>query len=506
VRTGKGKKSPLAAAGPAAAGVRVSLFHHSTTPPLHYSKSIRTSAAIYINLRLIPDSVAAVQESSPLTLKPTPSIQPNSSGFKQIQANPAGGYPLSVLVALACRATALAAAVGPQAEPRRTRRSSQVKAGQTISSTLTIFMVNSSLLAACRAAHSESFRGKSTQIPLDEYVTTKIGPFLSGSIKANQGNYIHSYPKLDAGSAFPVHHISSSIDSRSDLVKGFPNRPKLKPKPKVRMTIIAGLIGVNSIVLASDSQTTYGSAKLLNAKKISIVEFANSKALVAESGMADLSGRVVELFQRKAKGVSVTDSETIIQIARDAVREVRNSLIEVNSECNFSDDTWQRFFRDDNSLKLMIAFYFGGIPYIYTIDIYWCVPSRVTSHYTAIGIGDTLAYYLLNEIAEPKMPFKNTLITAIYTIEKVKSNVEGCGGVTQAGIVYNIPDSKTDPRAVIRRRKGLPLPASEAAILPQDDVARYVKRMGELDLRSSQTRNSGIRNMIRAVDREFLLE
>jgi hypothetical protein len=50
-------------------------------------------------------------------------------------------------------------------------------------------MVNSSLLAACRAAHSESFRGKSTQIPFDEYVTTKIGPFLSGSIKANQGAF-----------------------------------------------------------------------------------------------------------------------------------------------------------------------------------------------------------------------------------------------------------------------------------------------------------------------------
>ena len=47
-----------------------------------------------------------------LSLESSPSIQPNSSGFKQIQANQAGGYPLSVLVAPAWTATALAAAEG----------------------------------------------------------------------------------------------------------------------------------------------------------------------------------------------------------------------------------------------------------------------------------------------------------------------------------------------------------------------------------------------------------
>jgi hypothetical protein len=62
--------------------------------------------------------------------------------------------------------------------------------------------------------------------------------------------------------------------------------PRRKPKKGKRVTLILGIICRDAIVLAADSQTTKGSAKQLGANKISVAEFGNGKAAVAESGSA----------------------------------------------------------------------------------------------------------------------------------------------------------------------------------------------------------------------------
>lgn len=271
------------------------------------------------------------------------------------------------------------------------------------------------------------------------------------------------------------------------------------------MTIITGLIGKDAIFLASDSQTTYGNggSKTLNAKKLSVVEFQNQTALVAEAGAADPSGRAVELFQRAAKEKTVENSETIIGLAREIVRSIRNEQIEMN---NLSEDGRRRFFKEEFAFNLMIGYYFANEPYLYTIDIDWCLPHRVTSHCAEIGIGDTVARHILNEISEPGMHFKEALATSIYVIEKVKQSVDSCGGPAQAGYVYSIPDDHSNGVSRAFHRKGIALPYSQAVLVPPKEINRFVSRVAQFDLQTKEHRNGKLLELLKSADQEFMQE
>ncbi|MGA2174317.1 MAG: hypothetical protein ABSH38_04955 [Verrucomicrobiota bacterium] len=269
------------------------------------------------------------------------------------------------------------------------------------------------------------------------------------------------------------------------------------------MTIVVGLIGKESIVLASDSQSTYGVAKLLNARKIGVVAFENGTALVAQAGAAYPASRAVQLFERKAKSLRVTDSESFIKAARDSVLEVKHCLIEGQGGAAFSEDRREQFFRCDYYFKLMVAYYLNDQPFIFTIDSYDCLPVHLKSDYVAMGCGDTLAYYLLSEIVELGMPFTNCMARAIYVVEKVKQNVEGCGGSTCVGVVHNVPDSDDDYTAKVRRSKGLTLPYSSARVLDQNRISDIARRLTDVDFKCRKDRNKQIIAMIQGVEADY---
>src|SRR2546423_14321180 len=117
-----------------------------------------------------------------------------------------------------------------------------------------------------------------------------------------------------------------------------------KPKsPKV--TIAIGLIGKlrregDSIAVLSDSQTTYGAAKSLDAQKISVIAFPDAQVLVAQAGSSDLADKAIEIMQKRAKDQVLEDYETVAKVAQESVREVRTHLIEIHQGCNFSDEAW----------------------------------------------------------------------------------------------------------------------------------------------------------------------
>ena len=188
--------------------------------------------------------------------------------------------------------------------------------------------------------------------------------------------------------------------------------------------------------MASDSQTTYpGGQKRLDARKICVVKFANAKILVAQAGSADLADKAIENLQRIAKNIKVEDAETIPKTVKSAVREIRNYLVELNSGCNFSDDAWKRYFRDDNAFTLLFGYYFQGNPYLYTIDIDWCMEIPVKNKFKAIGNGAALGEFLLKEYGEASPDFEYGDIIATDVVEKVIENVEGCGSPSWFGII-----------------------------------------------------------------------
>jgi hypothetical protein len=130
---------------------------------------------------------------------------------------------------------------------------------------------------------------------------------------------------------------------------------KLNPHPKV--TVAIGLISSKKgrpphMIFASDSQTTYGAAKSLDAQKISVVNFADAQVLVAQSGLAELADAAIEIMRKRAKDVPLENEESAAKIVQESVRELRNHFLEINRGCNFTEDGWKSFFRDENAFTL----------------------------------------------------------------------------------------------------------------------------------------------------------
>src|ERR1035441_4606720 len=100
-------------------------------------------------------------------------------------------------------------------------------------------------------------------------------------------------------------------------VGGHPFRKRNGKGP--HMTLIAGIVCKDSIVLASDSRTTIREEYVFfrdDAAKIGVVELAadggrRPRALIAQSGNADMSARTIEIIERLAKDKPLSDYRAV---------------------------------------------------------------------------------------------------------------------------------------------------------------------------------------------------
>src|SRR5437899_2658336 len=138
------------------------------------------------------------------------------------------------------------------------------------------------------------------------------------------------------------------------------NRWRLKKKP---VTLIVGIICKDGIVIGSDSQTTYGTSKQCDTRKVSVVEFQNAKALVAESGSAEIGSRAIEILKELAKDQPLADYRTVADLAQRAMRQIKDELRVQNCDCTM-EELRDFLLRNDIGCELMLAHYFEGKPYI----------------------------------------------------------------------------------------------------------------------------------------------
>jgi 20S proteasome alpha/beta subunit len=212
-----------------------------------------------------------------------------------------------------------------------------------------------------------------------------------------------------------------------------PRCPKLNKKP---VTLIVGIICKDGIVIAADSQTTKGQSKLLGANKINVIEFANGKAAVAESGSI-LSNVVIEALQNKARGTEIVDELTIAKTAESAVREVIAGITQhLNPESLGGVDRQKLLMVDDNYFELMIAYYFGNKPRIYIIRSAWVVPFSSALYFATSGIAGDFANYILKEHTVPEMDKNLASVIAIKTVKDAIDYVEGCGLPIRLALVH----------------------------------------------------------------------
>jgi 20S proteasome alpha/beta subunit len=271
-----------------------------------------------------------------------------------------------------------------------------------------------------------------------------------------------------------------------------------KTKPKV--TIAIGLISRHKgrpphMIFASDSQTTYGAAKSLDAQKISIVDFADAQVLVAQAGLADLADAAIEIIRKKAKDVPLENEETVSKTVQESVRELRNHFIELNKGCNFTEDGWKSFFRDENTFTLLFGYYFERKPFLYTIDPDWCRPIPIKHPYKAIGIGRDYAEILLREYVQIDPGFEYAQIIATAVVEKTIDNVDGCGRPTWMGVVFPTEEDvlreytkQKEAWKAVGKNPDRPFYESEAALLNQDSISWVIEslKLEEIKFRTQQ--------------------
>ncbi len=244
------------------------------------------------------------------------------------------------------------------------------------------------------------------------------------------------------------------------------------------MTIIVGIISDEGIILASDSQTTSGTAKRCDANKISLVEFKNLKVLVAQAGYATFSGRALEIFEAAAKDKEITDYRMIVEMAEKAMRQMKDEARFQQGDCTMEelrDFVWKH----ELEAKFMLAYYFEGNPFLFTLDMVVGVANKVNSHYDAIGCGANLGGYLLSELSYTKMDSGLAAAIAVHVVESVKNHDAYCGGETKAAILKDPNNNHPSFR-----------------IFTKEEVGVLVKIVSEMDNKTKKQRNKIIQKAL----------
>lgn len=261
------------------------------------------------------------------------------------------------------------------------------------------------------------------------------------------------------------------------------------PQRRRAVTIIVGIKCVDGIVLASDSQTTTGTQKRIEPTKFGVIQMLGSQALVAQSGGAALSERVLEILQKLASEKSIDDYRTLPDLAQRATRMFLDELRVQQGDCDWG--TLKGVVKHYGGCELMLAYYHRDQPYLFNLDIELGIAHKVKGHCAAIGCGGNLGEYLLTEHATDKMSRNLATATAIYIVEMVKRGDAFCGGPTRVGVI-RAPMPKPSPHYGDERKPILPDYSRDVVLLEDEHVAEVVREMLSIEQSAKSDRNKQI--------------
>ena len=89
------------------------------------------------------------------------------------------------------------------------------------------------------------------------------------------------------------------------------------------------------------------------------------------------------------------------------------------------------------SFELMIAYYYGKIQYIFTLDFAAGLAIKRDREYWAIGCGSILADFIIARLDLSGFDTNHGIWTAVYAVEEIKKIESRCGGVTRAAVIQN---------------------------------------------------------------------
>lgn len=235
----------------------------------------------------------------------------------------------------------------------------------------------------------------------------------------------------------PAETVGQSMNNTIEPTREIRQRFGKRNAPQPLVTIAIGLIsnrsrwGVGEIILACDSQMTFADGpKDLSAEKLSVIKFRNGRLLMAHAGYVQPAKKSIQNIQRLAANEQMENADSVIE---QGMRETRATLL---AGWDFSDERKRTYLQLDQKHEFLIAYYLNGKPLLRHIDNYRCAVCPLENEkYGAIGIGNYLGLYLLKEHQMADGEFEFSDLAAISVIERVKANVDGCGGPCQVGMV-----------------------------------------------------------------------
>lgn len=203
-----------------------------------------------------------------------------------------------------------------------------------------------------------------------------------------------------------------------------------------RVTIILALKCKDSIVVASDSRTTYERIHRDDTRKVQPVTFADELGiLLATAGSDDTGAIITNQLQRLAIGEKLTGDEKPERVFQQSVLEYRKRLVE--AEYGSMEGLQKARLSDDRlDCDLLIAYYFNERQRLYSVNVGFGLVTPRAQNYLPLGIGSEVASYLMQDLGDVSgMSTNEAIFTSIFVVDEVKKSVNGCGGNTQIGVI-----------------------------------------------------------------------
>lgn len=190
------------------------------------------------------------------------------------------------------------------------------------------------------------------------------------------------------------------------------------------MTIAAGFLHRNGVVLCSDTQQEAGTTKF-HGPKVGVANIPYGKIGFAFAGHSDFATTAIQTCVARLR--EVTPAETIETLAEVLETEYRRLVF--NHPC---------FSTDEN------------LPYWLLISL-WQQSTRSTSlwvtqehsmhscfeFFRPVGIGTDLANVIVRPFYDEDLSEESILALAAYMLARVKDTVPGCGGMSQYVVIRN---------------------------------------------------------------------
>jgi 20S proteasome alpha/beta subunit len=204
------------------------------------------------------------------------------------------------------------------------------------------------------------------------------------------------------------------------------------------MTVAAGFVCNNGVVLGADTEITFPGGGKANESKLFRIN-REMGCYLTYTGIPDFAKELVDRLRARTKG---QDADEIIRIVRQEYKE----MLEVQDKKPQEERTsaWflvtvRRDVREPYKTKV----------YDYETELYVARNDNFfrVEKYFALGIGEELAAALFEPLYL-RLGTRENVYLMVYAIKKIKQSIQGVGGHTE---IIEIPNSEVLPFADLGR-------------------------------------------------------